>query len=340
MATIYRIRGKQFESTGDPQADIQAISAAFPDADLGKIQSAVQTQFKNTQPQNSGQASFGQEMAKSSNQEGVLGRLSPDAQSAYQSALDSGLPADEVNKRLNAAKKLQELSGMDKVSELRPLASSDAENISSFLEQQKILSDMIELKNSGFGGKGIDTGPLVGGSIPGLGLKAVPDFLSSFLAGRNNVPEGTESDRARLRKMELSLLNPIRKRVTGAGASEGELSKYISPTVPSESDNDKEFFQKGFDSLKENQMQLNSILSSLEKSGYDVSGFKDEVVQPDDKLNSLLERLASNSKGSYAQEFPEAAQSFLSKKLKKQPLENNNYEKLSDEELLQMAGLK
>lgn len=90
-----------------------------------------------------------------------------------------------------------------------------------------------------------------------------------------------------IKKYELDVMNPYRKLVTGAQASETELRKFIVPAIPNLGDNDQRFIQKSYIYHLTNIHNMKLILEGLKKQGYDVSewekGFKTRMIGMDGK---------------------------------------------------------
>lgn len=200
--------------------------------------------------------------------------------------------------------------------------SSDIEDLATMKEAKSNLMDLLEFKNSAFGGKGINTGPIIGGRFPlpftdnepNLYPSSVSEFVNKIAGEKEN-----SGDRGEFRRRILSFLNPTRKEVTGAGAATNEITTYIAPTAPQESDDDTTFFKKGLSTLPEIQRRIIKRLETAKQAGRDVSGFQDELnTSPDAVVDQLLETLTKNPNGSFAKEFPEKTKSFLERKLKQQ----------------------
>lgn len=147
-----------------------------------------------------------------------------------------------------------ELSGQKIPNEF--LKKVDAQN-----QALAALYKLVELKTKGFGGQGIDTGPVA---------QYYPDTLSAFAAQLEGVPPEQRADRAKLRQQELFFMNPERKDITGAQASVQELMKFIYPMIPRESDNDDVWAGKAANAA-ENLIQERNKTNELLKS----QSFKD-----------------------------------------------------------------
>lgn len=179
---------------------------------------------------------------------------------------------------------------------------------------------VVALKNNGFNGEGIDTGPLVGGGIPiPFTDKEIPFYpagLSEFYNKKKGYGESS-SDRALLRQEEKQLFNPKKKQVSGTASSDSERFVDLLPMVPNESDNDQAFFKKSLQLQDATQKHLLEILQTAQQSGQDVSGFSDVLnTQPEDAVNRILEKLTQKPGSQFFRELPDTAASFLSKKLK------------------------
>lgn len=136
----------------------------------------------------------------------------------------------------------QKLQGMVEKDE-RPISENLAKEYAGAETTLERLERMAQLKNQGFGGKGVDTGPIVGMRTPEWagGLRSYPDWASSWV---NKDKGANASDRARLRQTIVQATNPIRKDTTGASAAMSEIEQWIAPMVPQDSDNDEDFNAK------------------------------------------------------------------------------------------------
>ncbi len=221
-------------------------------------------------------------------------KLAPAVQSELEGAEQFPVGSTERGRALESAKKIEDLLG---AGELKKLATSiTAEDIANIVDKQKRLKDMIDFKSRGFGGKGIDTGQVMGGGIPLPFTDAEIPFVPSGVNETYNqlMGEGENAaDRTELRRKQLGILNPERKEVTGASAALQELMQFIFPTLPNESDNDLGFYQKGMGTLKESQSKLQGLLDVIERSGSaDVTGFKDiRSKTPDQVIEELLKQV-------------------------------------------------
>lgn len=211
---------------------------------------------------------------------------------------------------------------------LKTLPAGAISDIQGYLNQQSALKNLLKLKSTGFSGTGVDTGPLVGGAIPipfsEREIPLTPASISQFASSLSGDNEES-ADRSRLRRSILSFGNPVRKEVTGAGASVPELQEFIFPSIPTESDQDLAFYQKGLDAAKESQQKLVNTLKALENAKYDVSGFKGSMdIAPEDFVDQVIETISQRDDkaplGSFS--FPETMsdtyKSFLQRKLQKQ----------------------
>ncbi len=219
-------------------------------------------------------------------------------------------------KRKEEEMQAQGIVDSTKVKTATPPKFSDKmmEKIQSIMSAQGSLKKLAELKNSGFGGQGIDTGPVVGGGfeIPFTDTRipfvpaGVSEWLNSGVLGLTEDLGENAGDRGLLRQNVLDLANPVRKITTGASAATSELDKYIMPGVPNESDNDKTFFKKTLNSAAKSQQDLIDILTTLQKSGVDVSKFQEQLnISPESVVSDLMQSLAKNKNGSFNAEFPD-----------------------------------
>ena len=201
---------------------------------------------------------------------------------------------------------------------------------------------LLELKNSGFGGTGIDTGPFVGGTIPipfsDNDPKIVPSVVSEFISKMMGQGENS-SDRALLRQLEKQLFNPKKKEISGTAASDTERFTDLLPLIPNESENDQAFFKKGLQLQKATQQKLLDIVKTAGDAGYDVSGFSDlQRSSPEDALNSLVAKLSQNKEGSFAREMPDTVKSFLGSKLQSGGLSPDKQKRLEELRRKQAEG--
>lgn len=235
---------------------------------------------------------------------------------------------DVLTKELAASKGTTQKSGGTPPK----FTSGDREDISNFRNVLSLLPQLLELKNSGFGGKGIDTGPIVGGGIPkpfggGEVWNFVPSGASEWFNKTFGEDDNVEnaSDRAKLRQIEKLLFNPVKKEISGTAVSNQERFADLLPMLPSETDNDQAFFNKGFKSYTTTLNKLKTMLDTAQKSGIDISEYKDIMnLDSEKELESLMKKLSQNPEGSFATELPNTFKKYSTKELKK----------MSDEELL------
>ncbi len=146
----------------------------------------------------------------------------------------------------------------------KPLNQEGSLKLASQEEAMKKLQRLIELKTKGFGGKGIDTGPIAG---------RIPEAASALAADLEGLPLESQGDRAQLNQLTLHLLNPIRKETTGSGAAVSELKDYILPTLPTPKDNDPVWLNRAFQSVQDLGGQRQSAIKELMNQGYRVPQF-------------------------------------------------------------------
>lgn len=221
---------------------------------------------------------------------------------------------DVLTKELTASKGTTQKSGGTPPK----FTSGDREDISNFRNVLNLLPQLLETKNSGFGGKGIDTGPIVGGGIPkpfggGEVWNFVPagasEWFNKTFGGEDNVENA--SDRAKLRQLEKLLFNPVKKEISGTAVSNQERFADLLPMLPSETDNDQAFFNKGFKSYTTTLDKLKTMLDTAQKSGIDISEYKDIMnLDPQKELENLMKQLSQNQKGSFARELPDTFKKF------------------------------
>lgn len=248
---------------------------------------------------------------------------------------------------LGDAKTLEDLLGIEPSKKL--LAGVNADDIGAIVQAQDQLKNLLDFKSKGFKGQGIDTGQIMGGAIPlpftDAEIPIVPANISEFYNQNFEDMGEASADRGEFRRKLLGVLNPVRKEVTGAAAPLAEILKFIFPTLPTESDNDLGFYQKGMGSLKESQARLQTLLDSIERGGAaDVSGFKDiRNKNPDQLIEEFMDQITSglsldgsgNVQGAgeygFGSLMPDTTKAHL---LKKDP------SKMSDEDLLKSLGAK
>jgi hypothetical protein len=144
------------------------------------------------------------------------------------------------------------------------------DDLSASQDAMKKLTEVINLKKKGFGGKGVDTGPM---------MQYMPNVISSFLAKMEGLPEQQQGDRAGLDAALKWFSNPVRKGVTGAAAGDKELSKYIYPMLPGMGDNEPDFYSKILQAAKALSSQRGSMINTLQSTDYKAPQFnEDEYV--------------------------------------------------------------
>lgn len=195
---------------------------------------------------------------------------------------------------------------------LSELPRGEREDLNALRDILKILPEYAEKKNSGFGGEGIDTGPIAGGSLG----QYLPSWLMSEQSGKF-IPSGVSEwwnsdkgegadDRSELRQLEKLLFNPIKKDISGTAVSDQERFVDLMPSIPSEADNDKAFFSKTAQSMTQAAEKIKTILDTAKRSGVDVSGFEEFLNMDSGRLvEDLNRKLSQNPRGSFAREFPD-----------------------------------
>lgn len=247
-----------------------------------------------------------------------LSRTVPsDISEMINSAFEFPLESLDRSRALESAKKTRELTKGDS------LSSGEIEDINSLVDAENTLQELIRFKSSGSTGKGVDTGPIIGARIP---LPLVPASLTKG------------GDRAEFRRKVLSFLNPLRKSITGAQAGEKELSKFILPAVPDESDQDLDFYSKSFGTLSEIERRKRDMIENLRRSGKDITGFE-ELVQgnPEDIINDLIKSLSGDT-GKYS--LPIIDPDRINKVLGLKSLNNGSSEQQKRQQLLRLAEEK
>src|SRR3990167_11528201 len=97
----------------------------------------------------------------------------------------------------------------------KDLPTDELEKILQIQKVQDRLKDLIKFKSTGFGGKGINTGPFVGGKLFSpigfdAGPQIVPASVSQFFSELVGDDEGS-ADRGLLRQKIVSVLGPKQK---------------------------------------------------------------------------------------------------------------------------------
>lgn len=233
--------------------------------------------------------------------------IDPRVAGVAEGALGFPSGSQERSKEMTVAKSLADVTGANTP---KDLPSDELEKVLQIQKVQDRLKDLIKFKSSGFGGEGINTGPLIGGKASDLvpfwdsGPKVVPDWLSQYisespkLGGRED--KAGSADRGLLRQKIVSILGPKQKEQTGAAAALRELLELIYPQLPLESDTDKLFFEKAFEGLTRGQEDLRNRISGYRSSNLDVSGLRRmEEKTPDQVIDEVTKSLAGQG-GKYS----------------------------------------
>lgn len=307
MPTTYKLGDKQFQSTGDIGKDIELIKQNFPEVDTTTLQQSLSSPQSATQ----GSETTIKLPSDITNLKNYASQFDPTSKE-YQKAMGAYEAERDDYLKLNPTAKAS------------PIAQTDINDINTLKDALYNNSQLLEKKNSGFGGEGIDTGPIVGAKIPFSnlvsegGISVYPAGVSEFINKLIGQGENS-SDRAVLRQLEKQLFNPKKKQISGTAASDSERFTDLLPLVPNESENDQTFFKKGLQLQKASQQKLLDIIKTAEEAGHDVSGFSElRNISSDDAVNKLIENLSQNQNGSFARELPDTAKSYLGKIL------NNN----------------
>jgi hypothetical protein len=185
-------------------------------------------------------------------------------------------PMQTLASMLGMVKTIDDMTGTA-VKQGRPDPKS-IERIAAMHEGFNQLDHLATLKAKGFGGRGIDTGPIA---------KRYPQTLSAFMAGLTGVPEKEQGDRKKLEAATLWFLNPIRKEVTGAQAAIEELRKFLMPMIPTMGDNDANWKAAAMEAASQLANKYNTFTNTLESAGYKIPA----RVQPDDYLQRIEKTL-------------------------------------------------
>lgn len=251
------------------------------------------------------QASQTNQNAYGSNlEEGINLPYEDDAKMIRKKQLEQALGESKIGgvERTRIANELKNLENSIGKSGGTQLKTKEIEDVLNLINSKDRLTELLNLKSTGFEGEGINTGPIIGADIPWFGKnpKLYPAWLSELMNRGKGLSSG---DRGEFRRKILSVFNPTRKTSTGSQSGEKELGKWIAPSVPEETDPDITFYNKGFSSIEEIQNQIINLVKALKKSGKNVSAFEDEYKQsPQDVINSLKKEL-STTKGEYQKLF-------------------------------------
>src|SRR3990167_1474792 len=228
-------------------------------------------------------------------------RIDPRVASEANRAYEFPAGSNERTRQGTFAKTVADITGANTP---KDLPSDELEKILQVQKVQDRLKDLIKFKSTGFGGKGIDTGPLVGGKIPlpftDADPNIVPASASQFFSELAGNDEGS-ADRGLLRQKIVSVLGPKQKEQTGAQAALRELLELIYPQVPREGDQDKLFYEKAFEGITRGQQDLQNRIAGLRSSNIDVSGLRDiEGKNPDDVINGIIQELSTGPQGEFS----------------------------------------
>lgn len=187
-------------------------------------------------------------------------------------------------------------AGPKNVDTQRILAPSEKAYLQGSREALELLGKYVEKKNSGFGGKGIDTGAIIGGTWPWPGdddpyilPSGVSEWVNSQLGEGENA-----TDRATLRQ----LLKKASTGFVGLGRED------LIGIVPQESDNDMGFFSKVFGYQDYLIMSAKNVIDTAKRLGIDTSEFSDlENMDAEKMAHELRQALSKNKRGSYVREF-------------------------------------
>ena len=163
---------------------------------------------------------------------------------------------------------------MDEQDRGQPLPGDLAWKLAAQDEAMNKLKMLIQLKTKGFGGQGIDTGPLAG---------RVPENVSAWASEKEGLPPEDQGDRGRLNQETLWFTNPIRKEVTGAQAAVQELKKFIQPMVPQPTDNDNVWLSKAMGTGENLGQERQSLIKELMNQGLRAPQFDYDAYMSDIK---------------------------------------------------------
>jgi uncharacterized protein YhaN len=213
-------------------------------------------------------------------------------------SIDYGRLLEQRNKVETSLKNLK-----PKHEETQRVATGELQDLIEKINQKKRLEELVKFKSEGFEGEGIDTGPVVGAEIPWFGEnpKLYPAWLSEEINKRKGIGMAS-GDRGVFRQKILSVLNPVKKDISGTAVSDKEFARTLRPSVPSETDQDITFYRKGFDKIKSLQDEINELVKSYESGGRQMEKFKGEVEDPQKAVDDLIDYL-STTKGEYKKTY-------------------------------------
>ena len=215
------------------------------------------------------------------------------------------------------------LTPKEKESKSRLFTAGELENVNALKRIIANTSNLLNKKNSGFSGRGINTGPIIGGQlgdlIPILDVKGpsiLPDFISEAFnkeTAQTNEQFEDASARSELKQLEKLLFNPIKKDISGTAVSDAERFVDLEPLIPTIKTDDQAFFNKGFQTIGGATEKLKTILETASKSGIDISEFSNELsTDPALVVEELQKQLSQFPEGSFAEEFPSTFKKFSS----------------------------
>lgn len=158
---------------------------------------------------------------------------------------------------------LNALLNIGKEPNKKPIPGPLQKDIEDYLNMFNALKNAIELKNNGFGGKGVDTGPIA---------QYYPDTLSDLVAKMQGVAPEHQADRALLQQALKKILLPVRHSVTGSQFGQQETKEYES-LLPKMGDNDNVFLNKAFQVGVDGANEFDNLINQLKQSGYEPTPF-------------------------------------------------------------------
>lgn len=182
-------------------------------------------------------------------------------------------PTSMIKNMLAAQKDMEEMVNG------KPLSEVSIDKKSGYKTMFNRIGELVDLKTKGFGGKGIDVGPIAG---------YYPETVSSIASMLEGLPEKSQGDRAKLNQTTLWFMNPLRKEVTGAQAAVEELKKWILPMIPTTKDDDATWKGKALQAAKLIAGQYKDYIGALKASKYNVG---DDIVDTDMWVKDLENKL-------------------------------------------------
>lgn len=243
---------------------------------------------------------------------GAGGLESPSAEEALKKASEKG----RIGGQLEEVKQ-----------KARPLPAKVPEDLAAFDTGLDFMKEMLRLKNKGFGGKPVDTGPLVGWLGKGNYLPAMDQFIQTL----SGLSEHDASTRTILNQMHLETLNPKRKTTTGAQAGEKELSAFIMPLLPGVRTNDPIFNRGVLQAARNTVIQKKNLIKRYREAGFNIPKEEESVAE---KLLKEMEDLIPEKHRDNLIMAPFSTRQKTELPSSSLPAAGISLQELSDEELL------